>query len=265
MSVRKSKEVASLIVNLEQERDTLSYLKLLLLGIVGSIILGFGGILYATVISNPSTTIDEVSLLLGALVFAFGFIVVMISGSQIFCADLSIMAALEKKIPWVKIVIKWLVVFAGNIVGAFVLAFVYFNTGLYESGFFGTSAGESIVEIASAKCDLLWLTAFTRGILAGILIGLAVWMYHSAENTGGKIISCLIPITLLFAIGFDYSVANMTLIPLGILIAGEGIGTPSDHLDMVYGSINGIGIVALGNLIGAVVLFGIIYWFVYKR
>ncbi len=265
MSVRKLKETASVIVNLEQERETLSYLKLLLLGILGSIFLGFGGLLYATLLSYSSIHDDGVLLLYGSIVFASGLIIVMMSGAQVFCADFGIMAALEKKISWVKVVIKWLVVFAGNIVGAFVLAFVYFNTGLYKLSYGAESIGVSIVKIARIKCELVWLTGLTRSILAGVLIGLAVWMFHSAENTGGKIISCLIPITLLFALGFEYSVANMPIIFLGVLLAGEGVGVPGEYLDMVYGSINGIGIIALGNLIGAVVLFGIIYWFVYKR
>ena len=264
MSIRKSKEVAALVVNLEQERSTISLLKLLILGVLGGMFLSFGALLYATVTTDIETNFNfGFAALIGGLVFSIGFILVMVSGTQLFVADFGIIAALEKKIPWANTAIRWLVVFGGNILGTILISIIYYNSGLYELS--GDAVGGTIIDLADDMCELVWLTSLTRGVLAGIMLGLGVWMYHSAETTGGKVLSCILPTTTIMACGFEYSITNIFIIPLGITLHDLGVGGASSSLELVTGIVNNIVFVSIGNLIGAIIILGVLYWYVFKR
>jgi formate/nitrite transporter FocA (FNT family) len=70
---------------------------------------------------------------------------------------------------------------------------------------------------------------------------LAVWLTFSARDTTGKILAVLWPISSFVLLGLEHSVANMFLIPLGIL-AGADVS--------VWSALNNLIWVTIGNVIG---------------
>jgi formate/nitrite transporter FocA (FNT family) len=80
------------------------------------------------------------------------------------------------------------------------------------------------------------------GILCNVLVCLAVWLATGAHERQG-VLRVLFPGSAFVAAGFEHSVANMCLIPLGLLIQDWGpedlvqaarasaahIGRPSTH------------------------------------
>ena len=111
--------------------------------------------------------------------------------------------------------------------------------------------------------------------MCNALVCLAVWLTLSARTTTDKILAILFPITAIVAAGFEHSVANMYLIPIGLFIK---VGAPPEFWALIGKSandyftltwrgffINNLLPVTLGNIIGGTLMVGVIYWIIYLR
>ena len=88
------------------------------------------------------------------------------------------------------------------------------------------------------------------------LVGMALWLNFCAKDVGGKMFGVWFPIMTFVAIGFQHLVANMFAIPAAML---EGANIS------VLQFIENMGIVFLGNFIGAVTLVAGLYTLAYKK
>ena len=96
-----------------------------------------------------------------------------------------------------------------------------------------------------------------RGILCNTLVCLAVWLCVSAHHVSGKILSIIFPISAFVALGFEHSVANMYLIPIGMLAGGGSIDVADFAGNLVP--------VTLGNIVGGSGFVALTYWIIYLR
>ena len=118
------------------------------------------------------------------------------------------------------------------------------------------------------------------GVLANFAVCLAVWVAMAGQTATDKILGVIGPIALFVAAGFEHSVANMFMLPMGLIIrygagdgfwAGEALTSAGVDIDS-YGSItvgsalwdNMIPVI-LGNIVGGAVLVGAYFWAVYRR
>jgi len=101
--------------------------------------------------------------------------------------------------------------FLGNLTGC--LLFAAITSTAFGYGSIATFA----ISIAVAKTSAPWLVLLWKGIFANWLVNLAIVMSSSTSNNLAKLASLWIPITTFVTIGFEHSVANMFLIPFGIL------------------------------------------------
>jgi formate/nitrite transporter len=115
---------------------------------------------------------------------------------------------------------------------------------------------EQASKIAAGKMSLSVSEAFVRGILCNILVCVAVWMSYSAKDTAGKIVAILFPISAFVALGFEHSVANMYLLPVGLIAGAEGT-----WIDVLVN----LAPVTLGNIIGGGVCIALLYGAVYNK
>ena len=109
------------------------------------------------------------------------------------------------------------------------------------SGILDGPAGEIAVRIATGKASLTWTEGFMRGVLCNVLVCLAVWLTLAARTATGKILAVIWPISAFVLLGFEHSVANMYLIPQGML-AGAAVGGPEFLANLL--------VVSLGNIVG---------------
>ena len=112
------------------------------------------------------------------------------------------------------------------------------------------------------------------GILANVLVCLAVWLSYGARTMTDKILVVVPPIAAFAAAGFEHSVANMYLIPYGLLVKDGADAAFWSQIGQGAQAFSEIGWralwtnlvpVTLGNMIGGGVLVGAVYWFVYLR
>ena len=134
-------------------------------------------------------------------------------------------------------------------------------------------AGVSL-DLAFGKATLPFDQAFFLGILCNMLVCLAVWLSLAARTVSGKILAIVFPVSAFVAAGFEHSVANMYIIPLGILIKDLApaelwpqLGaSAADYAGLTWPVfVQSLIPVTLGNIIGGGGLVGGVYWFIYLR
>lgn len=103
---------------------------------------------------------------------------------------------------------------------------------------------------ALSKTALPFKTLFIRSILANWLVCTAVYMASACTSLSSKAIAIFLPVSAVIALSLDFSVANMFLIPLGIL-RGAKITYTQFFKFLIP--------VTLGNIVGGGVFVGLGY------
>ncbi len=147
----------------------------------------------------------------------------LVTGGELFTGNTALVTAavMEGKTSKSDLIKNWVASYAGNFVGSLFLAYL-----AYKSGTLGNAPASAA--IATAKCSLPFQTAFVRGILCNWLVCMAVYMASGCASLAGKMVAVWFPISAFVALGFDHSVANMFIIPLGMM-RGASV-TTSDFL-----------------------------------
>lgn len=246
--------------------------KLILLGILAGLYIGFGSHLYTVVTHDISKYLGMgLSKFMGGSVFSVGLVLVVLAGAELFTGNsLMSISLFRRKITWFDLARNWSVVFSANFAGSILLVVIVYFGGLYKMGDFGV--GTYALNIAVAKVNLGFLEAFLRGIACNILVVLAVWLAISGKDLVSKIAGIYFPIMAFVASGFEHSIANMYFIPMGLLLKGNaqvlsagGLGHGVESLTWSSFLINNLLPVTLGNIVGGAIFIGGIYYFVYLR
>jgi formate transporter len=202
------------------------------------------------------------------LVFCLGLILVVVGGAELFTGNtLMAMAWAAGKVRLAEMLRAWLIVYIGNFIGAIGTAALVFLSGQYLLG--KGSVATVALNIALAKVTLSFEHALFLGILCNVLVCLAVWLAYGARSTTDKVLAVLFPVSAFVVAGFEHSVANMYLIPLGLFIKAWGPSMLADGAD--YSALTwpmffvSLVPVTIGNIIGGGGLVGLVYWFVYLR
>jgi formate/nitrite transporter FocA (FNT family) len=94
---------------------------------------------------------------------------------------------------------------------------------------------------------------------------MAVWMATAGRGVIDKVVAIVFPISAFVAAGFEHSIANFYLIPLGMLLQSlDGVGQEWPAITWAGFAHNGLPVI-LGNLVGGAVLVGLVYHVIYQR
>ncbi len=248
-------------------------MRLLALAVLAGAFIALGAMFATTVLAGASTMPFGMSRLVAGLVFSLGLILVVIGGAELFTGNtLMVMALAARKITVREMLRAWGMVYAGNFVGAFGTAVLVVLSGQYLLA--KGQVAEVALSLAVAKIALPFHQALFLGVLCNVLVCLAVWLSLGARGTADKVLAVLFPVSAFVAAGFEHSVANMYLVPLGILIKTWAPTTlwsqitvsTSDLAALTWPSFWwSLVPVTIGNVIGGGVLVGAVYWFVYLR
>ena len=247
-------QIARLVEEVGVNKANLGFIQTLTLSALAGGFIAFGAMFYTVAITGSTLGIGPTRLIGGAA-FSLGLIMVIIGGAELFTGNsLIVMAWASRRITLAALLRNWCIVYLGNLIGAVAVAVLVHISGVLSLG--DGAVGATAEAIATDKLALDPLQAFVRGILCNILVCLAVWMCFAARDVSGKVFVILFPITAFVALGFEHSVANMYLIPVGMLNAG---------VFNVGGAIANLIVVTVGNIIGGGVLVALVYWLVYLR
>lgn len=250
--------IAQLVEEVGVRKVCLGFVETLTLAVLAGAFIAFGGMFYTAAVAGSELGFGPTRLIGGAA-FSLGLVLVIIGGAELFTGNsLIVMARASGRITTAALLRNWAIVFCGNLIGSLGTALLVHLSGVLALG--DGEVGNQAIAIAEAKLELPPAEAFFRGILCNILVCLAVWMCFAAHSVSGKVLLIIFPITAFVTLGFEHSVANMYLVPVGMLHAG----TMTSAGD-IAGFLTNLAYVTTGNVVGGGVLVGLVYWLIYCR
>ena len=263
-------DVADRLQSIGVNKARMPISKVIMLAILAGAFISLGAMYYTVVMTEPSQSWGA-SRMLGGIAFSLGFILVVIAGAELFTGNnLIVMAWASKLISGIEILRNWLLVYIGNMVGTFITLLMAYLSGFLHGN--GQQVGITAIDIAMHKVDHSFIEAFFLGIFCNALVCLASWMTYAARSVTDKVLSILMPISAFVAMGFEHCIANMFMIPLGILASLnveilDASNFTEEQLSMLTtnGFLNNIIPVTLGNIVGGAGLVAFIYYFIYLR
>jgi formate/nitrite transporter len=248
--------------------------RLFALSVLAGAFIALGAMFATTVLAGADGVVPfGISRLLAGIVFSLGLILVVVGGAELFTGNaLMVMALAAGKVRLREVLRAWLIVYIGNFIGAIGTAALVFLSGQYLLG--KGSIAVVALNLALSKATLPFNQALFLGILCNVLVCLAVWLAYGARSTADKVLAVLFPVSAFVVAGFEHSVANMYLIPLGLFIKAWGpaelwtqIGSAASGYLMLTWPAFFVSLVPVtfGNIIGGGGLVGVVYWFIYLR
>jgi len=240
-------EISQELSAIGEKKASARIFELLVFGLLAGIYISFGAHV-ATAVLSGNTLDPGLARFLAGSVFSVGLMLVLIPGSELFTGNiLMTVGFIYRKYSLLKVLRNWFTVYFGNFLGAILIAWLIFNSGLLGRVGILSAIGEAAVRITEAKLSLSFAEALTRGILCNMLVCLAVIMCIASRTVTGKIFGIYFPIMVFVASGYEHSVANMYFLPIGLMMKGE---LASGFLGMF----NNLVPVTIGNVIGGLLI-----------
>ncbi|KAK9446605.1 Formate/nitrite transporter-domain-containing protein [Limtongia smithiae] len=193
-------------------------------------------------------------MLLGGLVFPVGLAMSTLTGGELSTGNVLFLsiALLQRKIPFWRAIYVFFVSFFANLAGSlFYLIIAHFGHILsdepYKKGTI-TFANDKVLEVTG-------ITIFVRAIGCNWLICIGVFCAFMSRTVISRVVSIWIPIFVFVAVGFENSVANMFLVPIGMIN-----GAPVSVGLFIWKSLI---LSTLGNIVGGGVFVALVYWFIF--
>lgn len=227
-----------------------------------------GAILALAVVFAVTINVQTGSPIIGAAFFPVGFAMLYLMSFDLLTGVfmLTPLAWLDGR-PGVtlgRVLENWGKVFVGNFLGALTVAVIMTINFTYGFDAPVNEVGQAVATIGEGRTVGYrehgaggWLTLFIRGALCNWMVSMGVVGAMVSTSVSGKVIAMWMPIMVFFYLGFEHSVVNMFLFPLGLMLGGE-------FSIMDYVLWNEIPTV-LGNIVGGIALTGLTLYSTHVR
>ncbi|MDP3257435.1 MAG: formate/nitrite transporter family protein [Bosea sp. (in: a-proteobacteria)] len=254
-AVPAPRDLLGVVFDALAEKAALPLRTMLVLGILAGLYIGFGGLFATIALTEAGGLPYGIGQVVAGLVFAAGLGLVMIAGAGLFTGNTMMTGAvLARQIALPQALTALLLVFAANFAGALLLALLVYGAGLHESR--DGAIGRTAVDLARGKMESAFLATLASGILANMLVCLAVWSAYAGQSVTQKLAGLTLPVAAFVAAGLEHSVANMYLLPYGWLVAAS---MPGQEPLALAGVVGNLVPATIGNVIGGAFIASA-YW-----
>jgi formate/nitrite transporter len=225
---------------------------LLIRGFLSGAFLGIATSLAFTVRAQPLAPIAA------AVIFPVGFVLLVLLGLELATGNFALlpMGLAARRVSVVGLLRNWGWVYLGNLAGCLFYA-LFFYWALTSFGH--TTGGPVATQLKAAAVAKTvayqklgatgWGLAVVKAVLANWMVTVAVMMAFVARSAIGKIAAMWLPIMIFFALGFEHSIVNMFVVPVGMMLKAP----VSMGQWWLWNQIP----VTLGNIVGGAVLTGL--------
>ena len=246
----------------------------IVLAILAGIFVSIAGMFYTIITTGSQDMPYGMVKFVGGMGFSVALMMVVLCGAELFTSNtLLLMGKATGRLKFPQIAKNWTMVYFGNFAGSLLFAGLVYYGGVMEGA--GGGVGLSAMYIAKAKLGHTFGQAVVLGLLCNLIVCLTYWMTLASRDATGKMLACVLPVAAFLAAGFEHSIANMYLLPMGYLVkelAGpefwQAIGYTYQDFEMInLGNIFMMNLipVTIGNIIGGGVMVGLSKWFVHLR
>ncbi len=261
MDYVKPQEVVSDMVSTGAVKLDLPVRHLLIRGALAGAYLGVATSMAVT------AAVETGSWLVGSLLFPIGLCLAILLKTEIITGSFALIPCAtadgHAKACLTRVLANWGWVFLGNLIGSTVYAGLLAIVLTTAGDATVTAAGAKLIAIAEAKTNYYashgsagMLTVITKGMLCNWMVSLAVVFAFATTSLSGKILAIWGPTVLFFSQGFELTVVNMFVIPVGMLL-GAHI-TVADW--WLWNQIP----VTIGNLVGGMLFTGLALYFTHR-
>jgi len=223
--------------------------------VLAGVFVAFGSVIFLSTGGMLTASGSPMARFMACFVFSAALSLVIMAGSDLFTGNnLTVgMGVLEKTVSWKDACILWGACWLGNLAGSLAVAFAFHFAGLSTAAATAAyTAAAALGKATAAPAVLFW-----KGLLCNLCVCLAVWCANKMKSESGKLIMVIWCILIFMLCGFEHSVANMSIIPLGLLIGAEGVTVGGLACNLLF--------VSLGNFVGGFGCVALPYWFVSKQ
>jgi len=242
------------------------------LSVFAGIFIAIAFVFYVTVTTGADSSSWGLTRLAGGIAFSLGLILVVVCGAELFTSTLlSSVAWAQGKLNSKQLLACWGRVYIGNFVGAMLILLLVVGGKMYLLD--GGQWGLSVLKLAQHKIHHTWFEAFSLGVLCNLLVCLGIWMTFSSKDMLTKSLLLILPVAMFVSSGFEHSIANLFMVPLGIVLQNTispeyilSLGfNPNSFADLTVSHFitSNLIPVTLGNIVGGGVMVGLGYWFIY--
>ncbi|SHI37505.1 formate/nitrite transporter family protein [Pseudobutyrivibrio xylanivorans] len=167
----------------------MDYKKTILTSILAGFSIGLGGMIFLSVDNK----------IVGSALFSIGLFLVLTMRFSLFTGKVSYLLEgnFEKNV--INIVLIW----CGNFIGSFILAFIIKNSRVYGGLY------EKAVGLCQIKNQDSYLSLFMLGIICNIFIFIGVDEYKKNEHVLGKYMAIILSVMGFILVGSEHCVADM--------------------------------------------------------
>lgn len=250
------------------KKQGLAFPKSLTLAIFAGAFIAIAFVFYITVTTGASDAPWGLIKLAGGFAFSLGLVLVVVCGGELFTSTVLSSIAWTQGLFSTKALLGcWLRVYLGNLIGAMlILGLVLMaKVHLLDGGAWGINA----MQIAQHKIHHSWSQAFALGVLCNLLVCLGIWMTFTTKDILAKSLLVILPVAMFVSSGFEHSVANMFMVPLGIAVnALSSASFLAEHgfaanafADLTWSNFIWANLipVTLGNIVGGTSLIALAY------
>ncbi|ADZ82041.1 formate/nitrite transporter family protein [Cellulosilyticum lentocellum] len=255
VTINKIANLAKVKVDFAKE----SFIKCFIYSMFAGAFIGLGISLIFSIgapIANSEYLGGLTKLVMGAS-FGIALSLVVMCGCDLFTGNTLFLTVggLQKTVKWREVIYVWCVNILGNLCGSLLIAYLMKLTGLLDGEVFG----KFVVTMSAGKIAPSFSALVFRGVLCNICVCLSLWCAQKLQSESGKLIMIWWCLFAFIGIGLEHSVANMTLLALGIFspYATETVNWGGYLSNLIP--------VIIGNILGGAIFVALPYWFVSQK
>lgn len=199
------------------------------------------GLLHALLPAAPWRPLVE------SLGYTTGFLIVVLGRQQLFTentvtAVLPLLDDPGKGATFLRVLKMWSVVLVSNLAGAAIFATVIAHTGIFDA-----TLKAAFLDLGEKTLGILFWDALLRGVFAGWLIALMVWLLPSADTQKATVV--IIVTYIVGALGLTHIIAGSVD---ALYVVASGAASPAAYITQFLIP------VLIGNTIGGVLLVSLL-------
>ncbi|URA09240.1 formate/nitrite transporter family protein [Thermospira aquatica] len=189
-----------------------NFLGYLISSMLAGLYVGFGIVLILSIGGQLFLENSPFLKFIMGISFGIALTLVIFAGSELYTGNTMIMTfgVVNRNVKFLDLILVWIVSYIGNLIGSLFIAYLVYVSGSLNS------FDLLLEKVSLAKGSLPILPLLIRGFLCNLLVCLAIWMSGRTKEDSAKIFLIFWCLFGFIGSGFEHSIANMSLLGMGV-------------------------------------------------